>query len=203
MHMKCTKFVSLLAVLVIALGTGCKRGPQGTTPLPGYGKGSVGTERPGPPLDTGNKVGQDLIGGGELPSNLSTLSADPNQPAVLRDNTVYFAYDSADIRPSETSKLDAIASFMKGGGNKAIRIEGHCDERGTEEYNRALGERRALAAREYLVRVGVSGAQIDTRTMGEDNPIVPGHTEAAWSKNRRAEFILLQLPGGVGATNPQ
>ena len=203
MHMKCTKFVSLLALLVIALGTGCKRGPQGTTPLPGYGKGSVPSDRPQGPLEPGAKVGEDLTGGGALPENLKDLLADPNQPAVLRDNTVYFAYDSADIRPSETSKLDAIASFMKGSGNKAIRIEGHCDERGTEEYNRALGERRALAAREYLVRVGVSGAQIDTRTMGEDNPIVPGHTEAAWSKNRRDEFILLQLPGGVGATNPQ
>ena len=203
MHMKCTKFVSLLALLVIAVGTGCKRGPQGTTPLPGYGKGSVPSDRPQGPLEPGPKVGEDLTGGGALPENLKDLLADPNQPAVLRDNTVFFAYDSADIRPSETSKLDAIASYMKSSGNKAIRIEGHCDERGTEEYNRALGERRALAAREYLVRVGVSGAQIDTRTMGEDNPVVPGHTEAAWSKNRRAEFILLQLPGGVGATNPQ
>jgi peptidoglycan-associated lipoprotein len=203
MHMKWTKFVSLLAVLIIAVGTGCKKNPQGTTPLPGYGKGSVPSERPGGPLEPGAKVGEDAIGGGELPSNLSNLLPDPNQPAVLRDNTVFFAYDSADIRPSETSKLDAIAGYMKSSGNKAIRIEGHCDERGTEEYNRALGERRALAAREYLVRVGVSGAQIDTRTMGEDNPIVPGHAEAAWSKNRRDEFILLQLPGGVGATNPQ
>ena len=202
MHMKCTKFVSL-ALLLIAVGTGCKRGPQGTTPLPGYGKGAVGPERPGGPIGDVPGVNDVGPGGGALPSNLSELSADPNQPAALRDNTVYFAYDSADVRAGETSKLDAIASYMKSGGSKAIRIEGHCDERGTEEYNRALGERRALAAREYLVRAGVSGAQIDTRTMGEDNPAVPGHTEAAWSKNRRAEFILLQVPGGVGATNPQ
>jgi peptidoglycan-associated lipoprotein len=204
MHMKCTKFVSLLALLLIAVGTGCKRNPQGTTPLPGYGKGAVPSEGPGRPLDAGPRVSdENLIGGGALPENLKDLLADPNQPAALRDNTVYFSYDSADIRPGETSKLDAIASYMKSTGSKAIRIEGHCDERGTEEYNRALGERRALAAREYLVRVGVSGAQVDTRTMGEDNPTVPGHNEAAWSKNRRAEFILLQLPGGVGATNPQ
>ena len=205
MHMKWTKFVSLLAVLIIAVGTGCKKGPQGTTPLPGYGKGSVPSDRPGGMIGDTPGIQDPNVGpgGGALPENLKDLLADPNQPAVLRDNTVFFAYDSADIRPSETSKLDAIASYMKSGGNKAIRIEGHCDERGTEEYNRALGERRALAAREYLVRVGVSGAQIDTRTMGEDNPVVPGHTDAAWSKNRRDEFILLQLPGGVGATNPQ
>jgi len=201
MHMKWTKFVSLLAVLIIAAGTGCKRNPQATTPLPGYGKGSVGPERPAGPVGPG--ITGENIDGIPLPENLKDLLADPNQPAVLRDNTVYFAYDGADIRPSETSKLDAIASYMKSSGNKAIRIEGHCDERGTEEYNRALGERRALAAREHLVRLGVSGAQIDTRTMGEDNPAVPGHAEAAWAKNRRAAFILLQLPGGVGATNPQ
>jgi len=200
--MKWTKFVSLLALLLIAVGTGCKRNPQGTTPLPGYGKGQVPSERPGGLLNAPG-VGETPIGGGELPSNLQGLLPDPNQPAALRDNTVYFAYDSADIKAGETSKLQAIASYMKSGGNKAIRIEGHCDERGTEEYNRALGERRALAARERLVAMGVSGAQIDTRTMGEDNPAVPGHAEAAWSKNRRAEFILLQVPGGVGATNPQ
>lgn len=204
--MKCTKFVSLLALLLIAVGTGCKRNPQGTTPLPGYGKGSVGPDRPVGPIGDVPGIGDPnavQAGGGALPENLSTLMADPNQPAELRDNTVYFSYDSAEIRASETSKLDAIASYMRSGGSKAIRIEGHCDERGTEEYNRALGERRALAAREYLVRAGVSGAQIDTRTMGEDNPAVPGRGEAAWSRNRRAEFILLQVPGGVGATaNP-
>lgn len=199
--MKCTKFVSLLALLLIAVGTGCKRGPQGTTPLPGYGKSPVGSDRPVGPIGPG--ITGENVDSIPLPDNLKDLLPDPNQPAALRDNTVYFAYDGADIRPGETSKLDAIASYMKSGGSKAIRIEGHCDERGTEEYNRALGERRALAAREYLVRAGVSGAQIDTRTMGEDNPAVPGRAEAAWSKNRRAEFILLQVPGGVGATNPQ
>jgi peptidoglycan-associated lipoprotein len=206
MHMKWTKFVSLLALLATLAGTGCKRNPQGTTPLPGYGKSPVGAERPGgmigdaPGVQDPNAV---QAGGGALPENLSGLLPDPNQPAELRNNTVYFAYDSADIRAGETSKLEAIASYMKSGGSKAIRIEGHCDERGTEEYNRALGERRALAARERLVAMGVSAAQIDTRTMGEDNPAVPGHNDAAWSKNRRAEFILLQVPGGVGATtNP-
>jgi peptidoglycan-associated lipoprotein len=205
MHMKWTKFVSLLALLAMIAGTGCQRKPQGPTPLPGYRSGAPTDTRSGMIGDAPGVQDPNAVkpGGGDLPENLKDLLADPNQPAELRNNTVYFAYDSADIRAGETSKLEAIASYMKSGGNKAIRIEGHCDERGTEEYNRALGERRALAARERLVAMGVSGAQIDTRTMGEDNPAVPGHNDAAWSKNRRAEFILLQVPGGVGATtNP-
>ena len=74
--------------------------------------------------------------------------------------------------------------------NKLL-IEGHCDERGTEEYNRSLGERRALAVREYLVRLGIQASRIRTISYGFDRPVDNGHNEAAWSKNRRDEFIVL------------
>ena len=70
-------------------------------------------------------------------------------------------------------------------------MEGNCDERGTEKYNLSLGERRALAVREYLVNLGVDPHQVDTVTYGKSKPAVPGHTEAAWSKNRRDDFVLL------------
>lgn len=198
--MKWTKFVSLIALLAMVAGTGCKRNPQGTTPLPGYGKGNVGPDRPVGPIGPG--IADEGSTGVPISGNLSTWMPAADQPAVLRDNTVYFDFDRSDIRASETSKLDAIASYLKG-GNRAVRVEGHCDERGTEEYNRSLGERRALSAREYLVRAGVSPEALDTISHGEDRPAVPGRTDAAWSKNRRAEFVLLQAPGGVGATtNP-
>ena len=199
MLMKCTKFVNLTAVtllLVAVSGTGCKKGLQGTTPLHGYKQGGVGDEKP-----AGIAVPPD---GTPIPlsGNLSGWTEAADQPAALRDNVVYFEYDRSQVKASEHSKLDAVASFAKG-GNRAIRVEGHCDERGTEEYNRSLGERRALAVREYLVRAGVSADRIDTISHGEDKPAVPGHSEAAWSKNRRAEFKLLQPPGGVGASGPQ
>lgn len=198
--MKWTKFVSLIALLAMVAGTGCKRNPQGTTPLPGYGKGNVGPDRPVGPIGPG--IADEGSTGVPISGTLSTWMPAADQPAVLRDNTVYFDFDRSDIRASETSKLDAIASYLKG-GNRAVRVEGHCDERGTEEYNRSLGERRALSAREYLVRAGVSPEALDTISHGEDRPAVPGRTDAAWSKNRRAEFVLLQAPGGVGATtNP-
>ena len=76
----------------------------------------------------------------------------------------------------------------------AVQVEGHCDERGTEEYNRALGERRALAAREALIGLGIASDRVDTISYGEDKPAVPGHNESAWSKNRRGAFVLLTPP---------
>jgi len=198
MLMKCTKFVNLTAVtllLVAVAGAGCKKGPQGITPLHGYKSGGVTDDSAAKPMvPDGTPI--------PLSGNLGGWTEAADQPAALRDNVVYFEYDRSQVKASEHSKLDAVASFAKG-GNRAIRVEGHCDERGTEEYNRSLGERRALAVREYLVRAGVPANRIDTISHGEDKPAVPGHNEAAWSKNRRAEFKLLQPPGGVGASGPQ
>lgn len=202
--MKCTKLIKLTAaaLLLVTVGVGCKRNPQGTTPLLGRGPTGPGDNAANmigaQPIDDGSRTG-----GIPLSGDKTGWLADPNQPEVLRNNTVYFDYDRANVRASETSKLDSIASYMKSSGPRAIRIEGHCDERGTEEYNRALGERRALAVREYLARAGVDANMIDTISHGEDKPAVAGHDQSAWAKNRRAEFLLLQPPTGVGATGPQ
>jgi peptidoglycan-associated lipoprotein len=110
---------------------------------------------------------------------------------ALRAQSVYFAYDSAAINPSEQSKLQAVADYLKANAGKRVLIEGHCDERGTSEYNRALGERRALAAREALISLGVDGGSLQTISYGEDKPADPGHDEAAWSRNRRDDFVVL------------
>lgn len=103
---------------------------------------------------------------------------------------VHFDYDSARIKPSEVSKLEAVASALKG-NNKNLIVEGHTDERGTSEYNRALGERRAQAAREELVHLGLPASRITTISYGKDRPIEPSHDDAAYSANRRAEFVLV------------
>jgi len=104
--------------------------------------------------------------------------------------TVYFDYDSAKIKPSEHSKVDAIATALKG-NNKKLVIEGHTDERGTAEYNRALGEKRAQAAHEALISLGVAADRLSTASFGKDRPVEPLHSETAWSKNRRAEFVVV------------
>ncbi len=106
-------------------------------------------------------------------------------------DTVYFDYDSATIKGSEASKLDAVAAALKSDASAKLLVEGNCDERGTEEYNRSLGERRALAARESLANAGIDSGRVATRSYGEDRAADPGHTQAAWAKNRRDEFVLL------------
>ena len=107
------------------------------------------------------------------------------------DQTVYFEFDKFNIKPSEVSKLEEVVRRMKTMPNKALKVEGHCDERGTEEYNRSLGDRRAQSIREWLATHGLKADLIDTITFGEDKPLDPGHTEAAWKKNRRGELVLL------------
>jgi peptidoglycan-associated lipoprotein len=103
---------------------------------------------------------------------------------------VFFELDSSDLSPSAQKALDANAGLLKKYASWAITIEGHCDERGTAEYNLALGERRAIAARAYLVSLGISADRLRTVSYGKEFPFEPGHDEGAWSKNRRAHFVI-------------
>jgi peptidoglycan-associated lipoprotein len=106
----------------------------------------------------------------------------------LAADTVHFKFDSAVVEDSEQANVAGVADALKADANAKLLIEGHCDERGTEEYNRSLGERRALALREALAKVGVDAGRIRTISYGKDQPVDPGHDEAAWAKNRRGQF---------------
>jgi peptidoglycan-associated lipoprotein len=103
---------------------------------------------------------------------------------------VFFELDSSDLSPAAQKTLDADAGLLKKYPSWAITIEGHCDERGTAEYNLALGERRAIAARAYLVSLGIPADRLRTVSYGKEFPFEPGHDEGAWSKNRRAHFVI-------------
>jgi peptidoglycan-associated lipoprotein len=107
-------------------------------------------------------------------------------------NTVYFDYDSSVVRSAEIVKLDEIIQILTSQPTYWLKIEGHCDERGTEEYNRSLGERRANSVRDHLMNAGVGPDRIRTISYGEDKPKDYGHDDGAWAQNRRAEFILLR-----------
>jgi peptidoglycan-associated lipoprotein len=103
---------------------------------------------------------------------------------------VYFAYDQAEIESAGQEALNTNAGILKQYPTWVVTIEGHSDERGTAEYNLALGERRALAARNYLVSLGIPADRLRTVSYGKEFPFDPNHDESAWSKNRRAHFVV-------------
>ncbi len=113
---------------------------------------------------------------------------DLNKDSPLKP--VYFEYDSAEVSPQSQKVLDGNAEVLKKYQTWVVTIEGHCDERGTAEYNLALGERRAVAARTYLVSLGIGADRIKTVSYGKEFPFDPGHDEAAWQKNRRDHFVI-------------
>lgn len=104
--------------------------------------------------------------------------------------TVYFAFNSAQLSSATTSQLNANVEFLKSNPTVDIQIEGHADERGGIQYNLALGEKRAKSVRDYLVANGISSNRISVISYGKERPVAEGHDEAAWSKNRRANFVI-------------
>jgi len=130
----------------------------------------------------------DGYGFGAGDSDKTRLSGEPK----FMLDTIYFDYDKSNLKPNEIRTLERNLAWVQQNPGSKIRIEGHCDERGTEEYNLALGERRAESVRQWLISRGVPASNIDTVSKGEYEPAVPGSGEAAWSKNRRAEFLILE-----------
>jgi peptidoglycan-associated lipoprotein len=110
------------------------------------------------------------------------------ESSLLKD--IHFDFDRYNLRPGDASILKENAALLKKYANVKIQIEGHCDERGTVEYNLALGERRANSAKDYLVSLGISQARISTISYGKEKPLDPSHNEAAWAKNRRAHTVV-------------
>lgn len=159
-----TPISCILAILILVSVSGCK-------------------SRNTAPLDTGSN-----IGGAETDDKMDTRIFDPATDLEI----IHFDYNSYTLTPAALEVLKRNADRIKSQPSVAIQIEGHCDERGTQEYNLALGERRALTVREYLINLGVDSARLTTISYGEEDPKEAGHTEAAWSKNRRGQFNKAQ-----------
>jgi len=190
--MKGLKFASLalLAIALTVAASGCKKKPTKVTVLPNKGSmsvGEAGTASMGDSVADGSRVGSEPI---PMPDQSLFDNATPDRQAFAA-YTVYFDFDSSLVKSSEQPKVTSVAGSLNENMSNLLRIEGHCDERGTEGYNQALGERRALALRDALVAAGVSPDRIQTISFGEERPADPNHDEIAWSKNRRGEFILL------------
>ena len=165
--------VALFCALAVAFGGGCKNLKK---------KNAAGTGSDVVPLDSSLGAGSLAERGG------AGTKIDPGK----QFENVLFAYDSAQIEPTEVGKMDSVVEFLKANAAVTVEIDGHCDERGSREYNIALGERRALAGRAYLIAAGIDGAKIQTKSLGKEQPLDPGHTEEAWRVNRRIEFSFYQ-----------
>lgn len=127
------------------------------------------------------------------PSNTggSNLEAAAAARVATMSDRIHFDYDKSDIKPEDTQRLDGKGALLKQFSALRIRITGHCDERGSDQYNIALGMRRATAARTYLVQLGIDASRIDVASLGREVPIDPGHDESAWAQNRRDEFDII------------
>lgn len=205
MFMKRRGFIYLLLIIstVLIATPGCKKKPKETTPIPGAATGRTGVDVP-PPISDGPNIsreprvftepnvnsGENFNNGGIRQPGRDAFEG-PKDRDIFKANTVYFDFDRATIRAAERPNLEAVANHLKAQPATALMIEGHCDERGTEGYNLALGDRRALAAREFLINSGISAERIQTISFGEARPAVNEQNDAAYAKNRRAEFVLV------------
>ena len=197
--MKTNKLIySLALVLAVALaGAGCKHKPVGVTKIPGSPTPVVQQPPENPTLTSTQPINPNNYPSGQpIPTAQISGQYSQNRDA-LAAYTIHFAFDSAVIRDSEQASLQSVAQQLSANPNDNLLIEGNCDERGTEEYNRSLGERRALAAREALQKLGLDPMRVRTESFGKDKPVDPGHDEAAWQKNRRDDFVLLVPPAGT------
>lgn len=172
-------------------GNPANTSPGGNLPPDGGAQGSnLSNVNPGAENTTTSKALDPATSGN--PGGRPDLENTDEDAKALRAETVYFDYDKATVKGSEVPKVQRVASFLKSDKAVSLRVEGNCDERGTEEYNRSLGERRALAIRELLINEGVAPERVTTVSFGEDKPIEQGHDEAAWAKNRRGDFVVLR-----------
>ncbi len=178
-----TVWIAALAALVLA---GCEGTLGGKKEEPGAAEAAVvegaqaGTPGEQGGAGTTSPVG---AGGGFQGHPLD----DPSSPLATR--TVYFDFDSSVIKDADRPVLEAHARYLASNPSASITLEGHADERGTREYNMALGERRANAVRQLMTLLGASGQQIRVVSYGEERPAAPGHDESAWALNRRVEII--------------
>lgn len=175
-HRICIALVVAGAALALA-GAGCAsdEGPDGAA----GGGGS-----------SGSGFGSETLGDGE-----GIAGRDPEGTEAARRmglETVYFDFDESAIRPDMTDRLRHNFDVLRRNPQVRVELQGNCDERGSAEYNFALGERRARSVKQYLGQLGIDTSRMETVSFGEENPAVMGHSESAWSKNRRVEFAVLR-----------
>ena len=184
------KISTLMVVVAVALSfavSGCKYSKTNTGAKDGSGLGAAG----------GSDISTSISDDEEGPLGGAGVSERPFEEYCTRCTDVdfapvYFGFDSTVVPQGEIGKIDEVAQHLGSHADRVVVVEGNCDERGSNEYNMALGENRASIIRNYLVQSGVDASRIQTRSFGEEKPAVVGSDESAWAKNRRGEFVIYQ-----------
>jgi len=180
------------AMLLVLAAAGCAKRPatsMASAPAP---SGAAGSTAMTPAAVASQAPATSSTSGGGT-TRAATATARP-QPGTFRAvpdlKDVHFDFDKYEIRPADARTLDANAAWLKSNASMLVLIEGHCDERGTNEYNIALGERRARATMNYLISQGVAQSRVSIISYGEERPVCTDHNEACWAKNRHAHFLV-------------
>jgi len=173
----------LAIVLVFSFAVSCKKKPKEVPPPPPQAQEQPQIEKVEAPV-----VQEPQFTEEELYLRKSLEQINLEKPL----GTIYFDYDRAVVREDARVTLEGNADWLKKFRTAKILVEGHCDERGTEEYNLALGEKRAKSAQDYLLSLGIGSDRIRIISYGKSQPINPGHDESAWQMNRRAQFLIIE-----------
>lgn len=181
--MKKLIILSLAVILVFSFTVSCKKKPKEVPPPPPQAKEQPKVEKVAEPV-----VKEPVVSEEEIFLQKSLEQINKEKPLA----NIYFDYDKALIREDAKPVLEANAAWLNKLPTIKILIEGHCDERGTEEYNLALGDKRAKNTMDYMVTLGISAGRIKIISYGKSQPFDPGHDEAAWQKNRRAQFMIIE-----------
>lgn len=174
----------VLPAFLIGLLAACSSTPDkpSSATVEDRSAGSASSTQPGSAAGGARSYGT----GTESSTSMTALN-DPQGPLSIR--TIYFEYDSSEIQPQFREAIEAHAALLMANPEASVSLEGHADERGSREYNLALGERRSQAVKRQFTLLGVSTSQVRTTSYGEERPVVDGHDEFAWSQNRRVEII--------------
>jgi len=188
----CAFTVTILGMVSCSTTNESKPSPAATTT-----QGANSQSKSGSPKS--QALGSENLRGGQDKSSLEALRRGdaPTTPAGSALKEVYFEFDRYDLDSEDRQILKANADWLKKNAAARVEIEGHCDERGTNEYNLALGAKRAQAAKDYLITLGVAQNRISTTSYGEEIPVCREHSEDCWQKNRRDRFVTVSVKPGA------
>ncbi len=196
--MRTLSFLALVTVAALSAACGGQPEPEQPAPMPAVDSSAIRERARQDSIDAARRAAEEAARRAE-----AERAARAAAEALRTDlaSMIHFDYNVSDIRPQDQAVLDRKASIMQANPAVRMRISGHADERGSDEYNLALGNRRAASARRYLVNRGIDGGRIDVISFGEERPLAMGSNETAWAQNRRAEFEV--TAGGDNLAAPQ